>query len=90
MTVARTDEYTLIQASVDEHMRGRVVSLYGAISWDCPSLGALMMGWIGDYVGIRWPIAGGAVICIALWAWFYRRRSALAESLGTAPQPGKH
>ena len=90
ITVAGTGEHTLIQASVDEHMRGRVVSLYGAISRGCPSLGSLMMGWIGDHVGLRWPIAGGAVICIALWAWFYRRRAALAESLETAPQTGKH
>ena len=66
MTVAGTDEHTLIQASVDEDMRGRVVSLYGAISRRCPSLGSLMMGWIGGHVGLRWPIAGGAVICIVV------------------------
>ncbi len=59
MTVAGTGEHTLIQASVDEHMRGRVVSLYGAISRGCPSLGSLMMGWIGDHVGLRWPIQEG-------------------------------
>ena len=90
MTVAGTGEHTLIQASVDEHMRGRVVSLYGAISRGCPSLGSLMMGWIGDHVGLRWPIAGGAVICILLWAWYFRRRAALAVALETVPQSGKH
>ena len=49
-----------------------------------------MMGWIGDYVGLRWPIAVGAIICIALWAWFYHRRDALAKALETVPQTGKH
>ncbi len=90
MTVAGTGEHTLIQASVDEHMRGRVVSLYGAISRGCPSLGSLMMGWIGDHVGLRWPIAGGAIICIGIWAWYYHRRESLAESLESSPQTGKH
>ena len=85
MTVAGTGEHTLIQASVDEHMRGRVVSLYGAISRGCPSLGSFIMGWMGDQVGLRWPIAGGALICIGLWAWVYRRRLALAKALETAP-----
>ena len=73
------------RAYVDEQMRGRAVSLYGAISRGCPSVGFLVMGWIGDHGGLRWPIAGGAIICIALWAWIYRRRVAFANALETAP-----
>lgn len=88
-TVAGTGEHTLIQASVDEHLRGRVVSLYGAVSRGTPALGALIMGWIGDQVGLRWPIAGGAVLCIGLWAWGYSKRHQLAEALETAPPVGR-
>ncbi len=86
MTVAGTGEHTLIQASVDEHMRGRVVSLYGAISRGCPSLGSLIMGWIADYTGLRWPIAGGAFICIVVWFWFYRKKDILTQSLEQPPK----
>lgn len=84
-TVAGTGEHQLIQAAVDEHMRGRVVSLYGAVSRGTPALGALIMGWVGDEVGLRWPIAGGAILCIGLWAWAYSKRDQLAAALETAP-----
>ena len=40
-TVAGTGEHQLIQASVDEHMRGRVVSWYGAVSRGTPALAEL-------------------------------------------------
>ncbi len=85
LTVAGTGEHTLIQAAVDEHMRGRVVSIYGAISRGCPSLGAMIMGAIGDLAGLRWPVAGGAAICMLLWLWAWRQRDALAMALETAP-----
>jgi MFS family permease len=84
-TVAGTGEHTLIQAAVDEHLRGRVVSLYGAVSRGTPALGALVMGWLGDEIGLRLPIAGGAVICIGLWGWAYSKRHQLAEALETPP-----
>jgi predicted MFS family arabinose efflux permease len=84
-TVAGTGEHMLIQAAVDEHMRGRVVSLYGAVSRGTPALGALIMGWAGDQIGLRWPIAIGGIICIALWAWAFSKRRQLAEALETAP-----
>ena len=84
-TVAGTGEHQLIQASVDEHMRGRVVSLYGSVSRGTPALGALIMGWLGDEVGLRWPIAGGGILCIILWGWAFSKRRQLAEALETPP-----
>ena len=89
-TVAGTGEHQLIQASVDEHMRGRVVSLYGAVSRGTPALGALIMGAIGDEIGLRWPIAGGAVLCIGLWAWGFSKRHQLAAALETPPVERGH
>ena len=50
-----------------------------------PALGALIMGWLGDEIGLRWPIAGGAILCIGLWAWAYSKRRQLADALETAP-----
>ncbi len=84
-TVAGTGEHQLIQATVDEHMRGRVVSLYGSVSRGTPALGALIMGWLGDEIGLRWPIAGGAVLCIGLWIWAYSHRKTLEAALEAAP-----
>ncbi|MEE2956396.1 MAG: MFS transporter [Pseudomonadota bacterium] len=88
MTVAGTGEQTLIQAAVDDYIRGRVISLYGAVSRGCPSLGSLLMGWAGDYVGLRWPVIFGAVICICLWFWTFKRRDDLKEALENPPVSG--
>ncbi len=83
--VVGVGEQTLIQASVDGAVRGRVISLYGMISRGGPSLGALIMGYISEFAGLRWPVAGGAVLCLALWLWAHRRRAAMSVALETDP-----
>ena len=50
-----------------------------------PALGALVMGWAGDQIGLRLPIAGGAVLGIGLWAWAFSKRHQLADALETPP-----
>ena len=79
MTVAGTGEQTLIQAAVEDHFRERAISLYGAVSRVCPSLGSLLMRWAGDYVGLHWPVIFGAVISIFLWFWTFKRRDDLKK-----------
>ena len=64
---------SLIQTQVDGALRGRVISVYGLIFRMGPALGALVMGGLVDNLGWRWPIAGGAVICLATWWWGQRR-----------------
>jgi hypothetical protein len=39
------------------------------------------MGILSSYIGFRWPVAGGAVLCLVMWVWAHRRRRALAEAL---------
>lgn len=53
---------TLLQLNVDSDMRGRVLSIYGLIIRGGPALGALTMGWVAEQSGLRWPLAGGAVL----------------------------
>jgi predicted MFS family arabinose efflux permease len=78
---------TLIQSAVEPHVRGRVMSMYGIISQGVPSLGTLGMGWIASHYGLRMPVAVGATLCIALWAWGWRLRNPLAAALETEPPP---
>ena len=73
MVITGAGIQTLLQFNVDADMRGRVLSLYGLIIRGGPALGALTMGWFAEFVGLRWPLAGGAVI-VAL--------AALAIALG--------
>ncbi len=58
---------TLLQLDVDGDMRGRVLSIYGLIIRGGPAIGALTMGWVAEHFGLRWPLAGGAVL-VALTA----------------------
>ncbi|MFT5538685.1 MAG: MFS family permease [Alphaproteobacteria bacterium] len=85
MTSIGVTEQTLLQASVDGDMRGRVLSLYTLIGRGFPSIGALVMGYMASFVGLRWPIFGGAVLCLIFWLWVRRRQKRMAAVLEAAP-----
>jgi MFS family permease len=75
---------SLIQTSVDGALRGRVISVYGMIFRMGPALGALVMGSLVDGLGWRWPIAGGAAVCLGAW-WWGLRRAATIRSIMEKP-----
>lgn len=81
MVVGGVGTQTLLQLSVDSAMRGRVLSLYGLIFRGGPAVGALLMGGASEFVGLRWPLAVGALIAILAWAWIWSRRRRIAEVL---------
>ncbi len=81
-------ELSLMQASVDGAMRGRVASLYTMIARGCPSIGALMMGYLASHFGFQIPIAGGALMCLLVWLWARRRQDRMAASLEKLPDAG--
>ncbi len=72
---------TLIQTSVDEQMRARVMSLYGVLFRSGPAFGALAMGWLSGLYGLRWPVIAGAALCILVWLLMQRRRSGITRIL---------
>jgi predicted MFS family arabinose efflux permease len=76
---------TLIQTTVDRAMRGRVMSLYGMVFRGGPALGALIMGASASQLGLRLPVACGALFCIGFWAWARLRQDRIAESLEAPP-----
>jgi MFS family permease len=81
MSTSATGVMTLVQASVEPSMRGRVLSLYGLIFRGGPALGSLTMGWAAQFVGLRWPVAIGAMLCVIMWAWTMRRIRTVARVL---------
>ena len=58
---------TLIQVTVDNRLRGRVLSLNGLIMRGLPALGGITMGWIADRAGLYWPLAVGAGLCFVIY-----------------------
>jgi MFS family permease len=79
-------EQSLLQASVDGAMRGRILSMYTLIGRGFPSIGALIMGYAASFVGLRWPVFTGAVLCLVFWAWTRRRQRQMAAVLEAAPE----
>jgi len=72
---------TLLQLSVDQAMRGRVLSLYGLIFRGGPAIGAVIMGTASESVGLRWPLAAGALIAAGGWWLTWRRRHDIEAAL---------
>ena len=49
------------------------------------ALGALLMGILGEWLGIQWPVVIGGILLLLLCAWIMSRRKFLEESLERAP-----
>lgn len=77
MTAHGAGTQTLIQATVAEGMRGRILALYGMLFRGGPALGALVMGWLSEWAGLQAPLAAGCVIGLAALAWTIRRSTAI-------------
>ncbi len=88
MVTVGVGEQTLMQNAVEGHMRGRVLSLYGMVARGGPAVGALLMGYASSYVGLRWPVAAGGLVCLGTWFWISRKRRSMEPSLEGEPDGG--
>jgi predicted MFS family arabinose efflux permease len=84
MVVTGIGAQTLIQASTDRAMAGRVMALYGMIFRAGPALGAVLTGTASVHFGLRLPLALGAAVSCACWALTLNRRRAIVASLEEA------
>src|SRR5439155_1288588 len=72
-TVCVASVNTTIQTVVHDGMRGRVMSMMTVILFGFATAGALMIGFLGDRIGVPQALAGGglviAVVATAVLAW---------------------
>jgi MFS family permease len=68
---------TLLQTAASDAMRGRVMGIWAVIFGAMTPLGGLEAGIVSHYVGIRWAMASGAVVCglAALIVWYTVRQT---------------
>jgi MFS family permease len=86
ITLTGTGVQTLMQHSVDGAIRGRVLSLYGMLHRGVPALGALLMGIMGDLIGLQPTLIGGALIfCIPVLIWVLSRWRQIRPALEGNP-----
>lgn len=78
---------TLINVAPPPGMRGRVLGLFGMCIRGAPALGALAMGCAFAPLGLRLPVAIGAMVLLVCWLRIRRRAPRLARALERAPDP---
>jgi len=68
---------TLIQTSVEDGMRGRVMGIWTLVFGGMMPAGGLEAGMLSNWFGVPWTVAIGAVVCgsAALVTWLFVRRS---------------
>jgi MFS family permease len=73
---------TLVQTSVSDAMRGRVMGIWALVFGGLMPLGGLESGLLSHAVGVPWTIAVGAVLCAAagLVLWWVVHRHPVAPS----------
>jgi predicted MFS family arabinose efflux permease len=81
MTITGTGAQTLIQAAVDDRMSGRVMALYGMIFRAGPAVGAVLMGTLSEYLGLRLALALGAIVSGSFWLATRFRHKCMATGL---------
>ena len=64
ITICTVASQTLVQTSVDDEMRGRVLSLWVAFTRGAPALGVLVIGWFANRYGLMWPNIAAALLCL--------------------------
>lgn len=74
ITICTVSGQTLVQTAVDDHMRGRVLSLWVAFTRGAPALGVLVLGWLAQQWGLQWPFALAGALCLAGLIWLARLR----------------
>ncbi len=79
MVMAMIGSQTLVQTLIPEDIRGRVMSIYTMISVGCLPLGSLLSGAVAEQYGVRWMLAGNAVICALSTTYFTWRLPVLRK-----------
>lgn len=76
-----TGTQTLIQSSVADRLRGRVMSVWLVIGRGGPALGAMVMGTTAEMFGFGPPLLTGALVTFFAAAYVMPRRTKIAHML---------
>ena len=76
----------MLQTLVEDHYRGRVMSVF-ALVWSLMYLSGFLLNFAGEWAGPRLALAGGALIVLA-YVWLSVARAAALKKVVLAPKPG--
>lgn len=79
---------TLVQNTVDQQLRARVMAVYISASFGLPSVGAAALGAIADLgAGFQNALIGAAALTAVIWLWALTRQRAVARELEQSASP---
>jgi MFS family permease len=76
----------MLQTLVEDHYRGRVMSVF-ALVWSLMFFSGFLLNTAGEWVGPRRALAGGAAIVLA-YVWLSLVRATALKKVVLAPKPG--
>ncbi|MCB1447232.1 MAG: MFS transporter [Rhizobiaceae bacterium] len=76
----RTGTVSIMQVSVDDVQRGRVMSALFLLTRLANGLGTVAVGAAAHYAGLRLPLLAAAAILIAIWLPMFRKRRTIATA----------
>ncbi|MDB5570902.1 MAG: putative arabinose efflux permease, family [Hyphomicrobiales bacterium] len=90
INVMSTSIQALMQFSVEDRMRGRIMALYLLIFRGMPALGALAIGYLADSIGLQGAFAIAAGTCLVFLLVVLPREGQIARALESPPgrKPG--
>jgi MFS family permease len=73
---------TLLQTSASDEMRGRVMGIWTLVFGGTTPFGGLEAGMLSHYLGVRWAVTIGAIVCAAaaLVVWLILRKRAQQQT----------
>ena len=78
--IRSTGIVTLIQTSVDDEKRGRVMGAYFLIYRASNAFGMLIIGTAADYLGLFYPMMVMLIFCFAIWLWLFKYRQRIHQA----------
>jgi MFS family permease len=76
----------MLQTLVEDHYRGRVMSMF-ALVWSLMFFSGFLLNTVGEWAGPQLALAGGAAIVLA-YVWLSLVRAAALKKVVLAPKPG--
>jgi len=73
ITLSAVSSQTMVQNSIDDELRGRVLSLWAALTRGAAAIGVLIIGFFADYFGLFWTNIIAAMLCLVGLIWFWQK-----------------
>lgn len=87
MLVGNVGAQSLIQNTVEAHIRARVLSLFIVFAHGLPAIGAVIIGWIASWAGLQVSIGCGGLVLALVWLWARPRTGRMAAILERPGSP---